>query len=194
MAITAAHSHLNNPSTAPITDYDDVANTLLRTNIRPVSTPPWPTPTRPRTWPAATLAAAALVLAAAALIVTLTRPAPSPSRPTTPTYSAAETADAQQRLCDAYRLAASEVEADTTGGADKAIARIATTNAAIMLDAAATTSALDPKLRGAAQALAAAYARVTATGSGAVATDQEYHEALSDSAMKAKTLGGLCNG
>jgi hypothetical protein len=190
MAITAAHPHLNSPRTSPITDQDDDENALITANIRAVSTPPWPVPARPRTWPAAALAAAAIVLAASALLVALTRPVPTPAGPTAPTYSAADTAAAKKALCDTYKLAAADVRVDTASG-DKAIARVATTNGAVLLNAAAGAPALDPKIRDAALALAAAYATLTALGN---ATDQQYQAALDDLAAKDGTLKGLCNG
>ena len=59
-----------------------------------------------------------------------------------PTYTAAETAAAQRQLCDTYTLAARAVQIDTNG-TDKALARIALTNAAVMLDNAAANPALD---------------------------------------------------
>ena len=73
-----------------------------------------------------------------------------------PTHSAAETAAAQRQLCDTYTLAARAVQVDTNGS-DKALARIALTNAAVMLDNAAADPALDATHRDAARALATAY-------------------------------------
>ncbi|MUL50065.1 hypothetical protein FZI85_29975 [Mycobacterium sp. CBMA293] len=158
--------------------------------IQTVSTPPWPAPpARPRTWPAYALSAIAIALAVVALLTRLAAPAP----PAPAAYSAADTAAAQQRLCDAQRLSASEIQADAGQGADKALARIATLNAAVMLNAAADSPALDAKLHDAAQALAFAYTRVIAMGSAAVATDSQYQAALTDSVTKANALRDLCN-
>ncbi len=124
-----------------------------------------PTPTRSRTWPAVALAAIALVVAVAALIVALTKSthAASPATTTPPTYTAAETAAAQRQLCDTYKLAARAVQVDTNGN-DTALARIALTNAAVMLDNAAANPALDAEHRDAARALATAYLIDTAKG------------------------------
>lgn len=196
--ITTDRPRLDYPSSAPITglvtDADVGEKLQVKATIGTVSTPPWPAPpARPRpVWPAYVLGVIAIALAAVALFTRSAAPAAQPA-PVTPTYSASDTSAAQQRMCDAYRLAASEIQADTTTGADKAIARIATTNAAVLLDAAANNPALDPKLRDAAWALSAAYAKVTASGSGAVATDQQYQAALTDSATKANELRDLCN-
>ncbi|BBX75599.1 hypothetical protein MSHI_35050 [Mycobacterium shinjukuense] len=81
------------------------------------------------------MAAVAAVVAVAALIVALTnaRPAAAPATTSLPTYTAAETAAAQRQLCDTYKLAAHAVEVDT-GGNNRALARIADTNGAVMLD------------------------------------------------------------
>ncbi len=98
-------------------------------------------------------------MAVAALIVALThstRAASATPRPRVRTYTAAETAAAQRQLCDTYKLAARAVQVDTNGS-DKALARIALTNAAVMLDNAAADPALDAKHRDAARALATAY-------------------------------------
>ena len=102
------------------------------------------TPPRSRIWPAFALAAIATVVAVAALIVALTHSthAASPATTTGPTYTAAETAAAQRQLCDTYKLVARAVQVDTNGS-DKALARIALTNAAVMLDNAAANPALD---------------------------------------------------
>ena len=114
---------------------------------------------RSRTWPAIALAAIATVVAVAALIVALINIAAAATQQTTkqPTYTAAETAAAEQQLCDTYRLAARAVQVDTAGS-DKALARIATTNGAVMLDHAAANPALGSNHRDAARALAEAYA------------------------------------
>ena len=90
-----------------------------------------------------------------------------------PTHSAAETAAAQRQLCDTYTLAARAVQVDTNGS-DRALARIALTNAAVMLDKAAADPALDAKHRDAARALATAYLMDTAKSSNDVATDAEF--------------------
>ncbi|OBI94822.1 hypothetical protein A5625_08805 [Mycobacterium sp. 1465703.0] len=161
----------------------------------PQWTPVFPTQPQPhpRTWPAVVLAAVATTVAIAALVVALTRPtAPkSPIPVTAPSYSAAETSLAQRQLCDTYKVAAKSVEVDTNG-ADKALARIALSNAAGMLDAGAAAPAVDAKLRDAARALAAAYRMSNALGS--VATDAEYQAALDDIVAKDATMKKACSG
>lgn len=194
--ITTDRPRLDYPSSGPITaavtDADVGEKSQVAATIGAVSTPPWPAPpARPRTWPAYAISAVAVVLAVVALFARPAAPAapPAPS----PTHSVADTSAAERRMCDAYRLAASEVTADSRSGAEMAIARIATTNAAVLLDVAASDPALDPKLSDAARALSAAYAKVTASSSGAVATDQQYQEAMADSATKAGALRDMCN-
>ncbi len=150
---------------------------------------------RPRSWPAIVVAAIAAVVAVGALIVALinsTSPAPSAAT-TTPTYTAAETAAAQRQLCDMYKLAAQAVQIDTAGS-DKALARIATTNGAVMLEMAAANPALDASDRDAARALAKTYMTLTAKGSYGVATDAEYQAALDDLIGKDAAMKKVCGG
>jgi hypothetical protein len=153
------------------------------------------TPPRSRIWPALALAAIATVLAVAALIVAFTHSTHAASPVTTagPTYSAAETAAAQRQLCDSYTLAASAVRVDTAGN-DKALARIATTNGALILDMAAANSALDGSHRDAARALAIAYGTLTAKGTYGIATDAEYQAALDDIIAKDAVMKKVCGG
>lgn len=97
----------------------------------------------------ASVAIAAVVLGAAALIVALTRPTnsgPATAAGTTaePTYTAAETAAAHQKLCEVYKLAARAVQIATNGD-NPAFANIATVNGAVMLQQTLnTTPALVP--------------------------------------------------
>ena len=137
------------------------------------------------------LAGVATVVAIAALVVGLMRP--TATKPTTtsnpPTYSAAETSAAQRRLCDTYKLAARSVETDTNG-TDKALARVALSNAAGMLDDAATDPAIDAKLRDAVRALAAAYRTSNALSS--FAADAEYRAALDDIVAKDAPVRNAC--
>jgi hypothetical protein len=153
-----------------------------------------PTPARSRTWPALALAAIALVVAVAALIVALTnsRPAASPAT-TVPTYTAAETAAAQRQLCDAYKLVARAVQIDTNGN-NPALARIADTNGAVMLDMAAANPALDTAHRDAARALATAYTMVTVKGNTVVASDAEFRAAIDDVVAKDAAMKQVCGG
>jgi hypothetical protein len=153
-----------------------------------------PTPARSRTWPALALAAIATVVAVAALIVALSnsRHAASPAT-TAPTYTAAEAAAALRQLCDTYKLAAQAVAIDT-GGGDKALARIATTNGALMLDMAAANPALDANHRDAARALAMAYGTLTAKGTYGIATDAEYQAALDEIIAKDAVMKKVCGG
>ncbi|MDM3975484.1 hypothetical protein QRB36_15050 [Mycobacterium marseillense] len=149
--------------------------------------PPFPMqpPPRPRAWSAIALAAIAVLLGGAALVVALTRPTSSQSTvsstaPTTPSYTADQTAAAHQQLCDAYKLAAHAVQIDTNGD-NPAFAGIATVNAAVMLEqAASTVPALPPSDRAAALALAAAYSNAQATTSLVQTRDDPAWRSVSD--------------
>lgn len=131
-------------------------------------------------------------VATAALILALTRSSAPSAAPitTAPTHSATDIAAAQRKLCDMYQLAAKAVQADTAG-TDKALARIATTNGAVMLDNA-IVPALDAKHRDAARALAGAYASLTAMSNNAVATDAQYQAALDDITAKNSVMKSVC--
>ncbi|OBJ09887.1 hypothetical protein [Mycobacterium colombiense] len=160
----------------------------------------WPPPhfpqpvSRPRPWLAITVALTAAI-AVAALVVALTRPKASKpaATTTTPNYSAADTGAAQKMLCDAYKLVARAVEVDTSGN-DKALARIADTNGAVMLEMASAAPALDTNHREAARALALAYGTVTAMGNSAIATDADYRAALDDVIAKDAAMRKVCGG
>ncbi|WP_082946210.1 hypothetical protein [Mycobacterium sp. E1747] len=146
---------------------------------------------RSRPWLAVAVGLTAAV-AVAALIVAATRSAPQPTNSTAaPIPSASETAAAQRQLCDTYKLAARAVEVDT-GGNDRALARIATTNGAVMLENAIASPALDAKHRDAARALAGAYATLTAMSNNTVATDAQYQAALDDITAKDSVMKSVC--
>ncbi|WP_414739765.1 hypothetical protein [Mycobacterium canetti] len=155
---------------------------------------PLPIP-RTRSWPAIVVAAIAAVVAVAALIVALTnaRPAATPATTSVPTYTAAQTAAAQRQLCDTYRLAARAVQVDTNGN-DLALGRIATSNAAAMLDDAAADQALDAEHQDAARTLATAYRTATAMATKGVATDAEFRAALDDVIAKDAAMKKVCGG
>ncbi|MCV7310753.1 hypothetical protein [Mycobacterium paraffinicum] len=138
---------------------------------------------------------ATAAVAVAALIVAFARPTATNTSTTntTPTYTSAQTAAAQQQVCDTYKLVARAVQVDTAG-TDKALARIADTNGAVMLDIAAANPALDGTHRDAARALSTAYATVTAKGNGMVATDAEYQAAIDDVIAKDSAMKRVCGG
>lgn len=155
--------------------------------------PTLPAP-RSRVWPATVLAVIAAVAAIGALTTILTYPAPAVRPPTAAsTYTAAESAAAQRQLCDTYKLAAQSAQVDTAG-TDKALARIATTNGALMLDMAAANPALDANHRDAARALATAYEALTVKGTYGVATVAEYQAALNDAIAKDAAMKKVCGG
>lgn len=149
---------------------------------------------RPGPWQAIALAVTAAV-AVAALILALVRPMESRSSVTTskPAYTATEIAAAQQQLCDTYKLAARAVQVDTNGS-DKAFARIALTNSAVMLSNAATDPALDAEHRNAARALATAYLTDTAKSSEGAATEAEFRAAVDDVNAKDAVMKKVCGG
>ncbi|OBF04352.1 hypothetical protein [Mycobacterium sp. 852002-10029_SCH5224772] len=151
--------------------------------------------TRSRPWLAIAVAVTA-GLAVAALAVALTRPTSSHSSITTttaPSYTPAQTAAAQQRLCDTYKLVARAVEVDTSGN-DRALARIADTNGAVLLNMAADDPALDAYHRDTGRALATAYGTVTAKGNNVVASDADYQAALDDVIAKDAAMKKVCGG
>lgn len=194
--ITSAHhtldQHRSDLSQGLLQGWDAGENPPVGAMVGAVSTSPWPAPpARPRTWPAYAISAIAIVLAAVALFIRPTAPA-APPAPAAPTHSAADTDAAQRTLCESYKLVASDVRTGTAG-ADKAFARIATTNGAVMLDVAAGDPALDAKSRDAAKSLAMAYATLTAMGNSDVATEQQYQAALGDLAAKDRPLKDMCN-
>lgn len=160
----------------------------------------WPPPhfpqpvSRPRPWLAIAVVVTAAV-AIAALVVALMRPmAPHTSATTAaPTHTPAETAAAQQRLCEAYGLAARAVQVDTNGS-DKAFARIALTNSASLLFNASNDPALDEQHRSAAQALATAYLTDTAKSSEGAATEAEFQEVVADVNAKDAAMKKVCGG
>lgn len=153
--------------------------------------PPWPAPpaaVQPRRRLTAVLAVLVVMLAITAVtvaVVALTRTAPAP------TYSAAQRAEAQANLCSRYRLAANAARVDTTSS-DVALARISTTNGALMLETAAANPALEANFREAALALAVAYQTMTAKGTQGVADDAQRQAALDDAIAKDHALKDLC--
>nr|WP_083185288.1 hypothetical protein [Mycobacterium malmoense] len=147
-----------------------------------------------RPWLAIALALTAIV-AVAALVLALIRPAASgPSTITkTPTYSAAEVAAAQQRLCQIYKLAAKAVQVDTNAS-DPALGRVALTNSAVMLNDAATDPALDDGYRSAARDLASAYLVDTAKSSSGAASDADFRAAVDNVNAKDAIMKKVCGG
>ncbi|WP_085265621.1 hypothetical protein [Mycolicibacter longobardus] len=135
------------------------------------------------------LAALLSIASTTIAIVALTRPATS-----TPSYTAAETSAAKTRLCGQYKLASEVVHIETTAAdGNVALARIANTNGALILETAASDPAVDVKLRDAARALAASYQTVTAMGTKGQSDTQLFWAAVEDSNSKSRELQGLCD-
>lgn len=150
-------------------------------------------PPRSRPWSAISLVLTAVV-AVAALLIALMRPASDKpiASSLAPTYSAADVAAAQKQLCDTYQLLARAVEVDSNG-TGKALARIADTNGAAMLNIA-SAAALNANHRDAARALAMAYGTVTAMGNNIVASDADYRTAVGDVVAKDAAMKKVCGG
>lgn len=163
--------------------------------------PPFPMqpPPRPRAWSAIILAAIAVLLGATALVVALTRPTSSQSgvsstTPTTPSYTADQTAAAHQKLCDAYKLAARSVDIDTNTD-NRALAGVVSVNAAVLLQQAINAApALPSGDRAAALALAAGYTKATAMGSAHQRDDPEFQSEVDDVNAKDAAMKKICSG
>lgn len=146
---------------------------------------------RPGPWLAIAVVVSASV-AVAALAVALIRPGASHSSATTtaaPTHTPAESAAAQQQLCGAYKLAAQAAQVETAGS-DKALARIATANGAILLEMGAANPALNAEHRDVARAPAMAWGTLTAEGSCGPATGAALDDAIAKDAAMKKVCGG----
>lgn len=124
-------------------------------------------------------------LSAAALIAVLTHP--TPHAPTI--YTAAQRTEAKALLCERYWLAAHVVHIETTS---VALARIAATNGAVILETAAANPALDAKYQDAAHALALTYEDLTAMGTNRDPDDPELVAVVNDSNAKDQVMKELC--
>ncbi|WP_293038377.1 hypothetical protein [Mycobacterium sp.] len=98
---------------------------------------------------------------------------------------------ARQKLCDTYALASRAVAVDTNGN-DPALARIALTNAAAMLDSTAADPAVANKHRDAARALATAYRTLTVKSSSDAFGEPEYRAALNDVGVEDAAMKKIC--
>ncbi|WP_174237095.1 hypothetical protein [Mycobacterium basiliense] len=163
--------------------------------------PPQPAP-RSRTWPLVALAIIAIVgvaLGATALLVAIAHPTNSNSggaatTTASPTYTAAETATAHQKLCDVYKLAARAVKIQTHGD-NQALGVAALANGALMLQQVINANpALASTDRVAAVALAEAFTNVNAVGSFAPLDDPASQAALDDANAKDARMKAICSG
>lgn len=169
---------------------DVSAELAVGDTIRDVTmTQPWPAPTpvRARTWPIAALAILAAVLAAAALIVALTRSGSASS----PAHTAAQKAAAKTQLCDQYRIAVQAVRIEMHVPDNAALARVAETNGAFILEIAAANPALGAKYRDAAEDLGAAFRNETALSSQGK-DDPRFQAAVADTNAKGSVMQELC--
>jgi len=137
------------------------------------------------------LAALAALLSVAALIVAaiaLTRTASSPHHTT-----AAQRASAQATLCERYKLAAHAMHIETSDpSGEAALARVALSNGALMLDVASQDPALDAEHRDAARALASSYQTTAALGTTGMASRDQYLASVEDMNAKDHVLLRLC--
>lgn len=166
----------------------------MRVTIRLVtSQPQWTVPPAPRPhWPSTLLIVGVIgntILSGAALILALTQSGGVPQS----AYTAAQKSEAQTQFCSRYYLAANAARIDTTGP-DPALARISTTNGALMLETAADSPALDSNFRDAALELAAAYRAMTVNGTQGMADDSQRQAILDDAVAKNDVLKEMCGG
>jgi hypothetical protein len=154
--------------------------------------PSYPAPLAPRSriWPAVASGGIGVLLGAAALAVALTRSTSQPAKalrlPIAPPKPLRPNAS-----CATHTSWERAVRVDTNGH-DLGLGRVALTNAAAMLDAAAANPALDATNRDAAWALANAYRMATAMGSRDVATDAEFRASLDDINAKDAAVKKIC--
>jgi hypothetical protein len=81
---------------------------------------------------------------------------------------------------------------ETAPNADLALARVALTNGALILDVAADNPALDTKYREAARSLANSYQTMAAVASTVAADSAEWRKAVDDAVAKDNKMNGLC--
>lgn len=155
---------------------------------------------QPQPWPAAPAGAPrnrttlvvqvlTLITAVAALVLGIL----AFSRPTTPpTPTTAQRVAAQATLCDRYKLAARSVQIETKTADNVALARIALTNSAVMLETAAADPALDASARGAAHQLALGYQDLTAMGTNGVVAETQFQQAINAVNDRDGALKELC--
>ncbi|BBZ25012.1 hypothetical protein MHIB_34300 [Mycolicibacter hiberniae] len=133
---------------------------------------------------AALLAAAALIVA----VVSLTRSAPA----ALPGFTSAQKADAKDRLCARYKLAANAEHIETNTSNNIALARLSATNGALILETAAMDPALDLQYRDAAKALALSYQTLVAVATGSEEDDPQLGAAINDANAKVRVMHELC--
>lgn len=111
----------------------------------------------------------------------------------TTTSTPTETAQPQQRLREAYKMAAQAARVETAGS-DKALGRIATTNGAILLGLGTAIAAPDTEHRDAGRAPAIACRTRTAKNSYGIGTDTLYQAALDDALSEDAAMKMVCGG
>ncbi len=111
-----------------------------------------------------------------------------------PTYTAAETAAAHQKLCEVYKLAARAVQIQTHSD-NQALGVAGAVNGALMLDQAVNAApALTPGDRAAALALAEAYTNANAVGSYTHRDDLASQAVIDDVIAKDARMKAACGG
>ncbi|WP_286135224.1 hypothetical protein [Mycobacterium sp. UM_Kg1] len=130
----------------------------------------------------------AAVLSIAALIVAFTRTSVAAE----PHFTTAQRADAKDRLCRSYRLAAHAEHIETNLPDNAALGRLSATNGALILQTAAADPALDSQYRDAARNLALSYQKLVAIATGRSANAPEITDAIADANAKDRVMLDLC--
>ncbi|MEB3023027.1 MULTISPECIES: hypothetical protein [Mycolicibacter] len=151
--------------------------------------PPWPA--QPHRRSAVVLAGLAALLSAAALTVSIVS-RPRSSDAAEPSYSTAQRADANRRLCNSYRLAAHAEHIETNTPNNAALGRLSATNGALILVTAAMDPALDTAYRDAARALANSYQSLVAIATGRDSGDPELESVVNETNANANAMLALC--
>ncbi|BBZ25017.1 hypothetical protein MHIB_34350 [Mycolicibacter hiberniae] len=119
-------------------------------------------------------------------IVAVNRPSSSPA------YTEAHRAAALSMLCERYRLAAESVKIETTTPDNAALARIALTNGAVMLETAGADPALDASVRDAVRELALGYQDLTAMGTAGIVNESQFESRMDAVNDKNRVLKEVC--
>ncbi|MCV7026636.1 hypothetical protein H7I77_25345 [Mycolicibacterium novocastrense] len=118
--------------------------------------------------------------------------ASSPPASTSPAFTADEVATAQNSLCTTWSAASRAVKEETNRTDNPALARVALTNSAAMIDSAAQNPALTPQNREAAAAVSGAYRNLTAVSSIAPPGTPEFQEAVDGANQAARQMQAVC--
>ena len=180
----------------------------VTTTTRPPTSPQWAAPygsgppaRRGRTPTIALGVVGLLALAALILgIIGLTRQTSTtsasststmPAAPAAPAFTAGETAAAHKQFCAVVDLAVRAVKSETNGP-DRALARIALTNSAAMIESASSNPALSADDRDAARSVAEAYWATVATSSVAASDTPQFQASVDQANQAASRIVAVC--